>query len=148
VRCSARVLHDTRAAKGAQPALATDWQTFQKTVHPFLTKHCFECHTDKESGGVRLDQFKDEKALRERLPTVEKVLDTLGKRAMPPKKRTQLGEDERKPVLAWLEAYVERTEQESARSNRVRVRRLNRAEYNNTVRDSSPFSSLGKETAA
>jgi hypothetical protein len=124
-----------RGGHDAQAEPATDWQTFQKTVHPFLTRHCFECHTDKESGGVRLDQFKDEKALAERLPTVEKVLDVLGKRAMPPRKRTRPGEDELKPVLAWLEAYVERTEQDVARSNRVRVRRLNRAEYNNTVRD-------------
>jgi mono/diheme cytochrome c family protein len=137
VFCALLVSSSPRHSSGhdAQPVPATDWQTFQKTIHPFLTKHCFECHTDKESGGVRLDQFKDEKALAERLPTVDKILDVLGKRAMPPKKRTQPGEDELKPVLAWLEAYVERTEQEAARSDRVRVRRLNRAEYNSTVRD-------------
>src|SRR5262245_52304008 len=123
------------SGQGAQPAPATDWQAFQKTVQPFLTKHCFECHCDKESGGVRLDQFKDEKALAQRSPTVEKVLDVLGKRAMPPKKRNQPGADELKPVLAWLEAFVERAEQDAAHSDRVRVRRLNRVEYNNTVRD-------------
>jgi hypothetical protein len=84
---------------------------------------------------VRLDQFTDEKALAQRLPTIEKVLDVLDKRAMPPKKRTRPGEEELTPVLAWLEAYLERAEQVAARSDRVRVRRLNRAEYNNTVRD-------------
>src|SRR5262249_24165901 len=105
-----------------------------KTVQPFLAKYCFDCHTDKQRGGVRLDQF-DEKVLAQRSPTLEKVLDVLGKHAMPPRKRTQPGDDELRPVLAWLEAHVERTERETARADRVRIRRLNRAEYNNTVRD-------------
>jgi hypothetical protein len=119
-------------SSGQPAAPAADWPAFQKTVRPFLAKHCFECHADKESGDVRLDQFADEKALAQRLPTVEKVLDVLGRHAMPPNKRTQPGDGELKPVLAWLEAYVERSERQT---DRVRVRRLNRAEYNNTVRD-------------
>jgi hypothetical protein len=108
-----------------------EWQAFQKTVQPFLAKHCFECHTDKQRGDVRLDQF-DEQSLAKSSPTLEKVLDMLDKHAMPPKKRPQPTDDELKPVLAWLEAYVERTEQ---KADRVLIRRLNRAEYNNTVRD-------------
>src|SRR5262249_20487515 len=66
----------------------TEWQAFQKTVRPFLARHCFDCHTDKPRGDVRLDQF-DEKALAQRSPTLEKVLDVLSKRAMPPTKRPQ-----------------------------------------------------------
>jgi hypothetical protein len=120
---------------GQPTAPAADWQAFQKTVQPFLARHCFECHTDKQSGDVRLDQFADEKALAKRLPTVERVLDVLGRHAMPPRKRTRPTADELKPVLAWLEAYVERMERETPRPDRVRIRRLNRAEYNNTVRD-------------
>jgi hypothetical protein len=115
-------------------APTTDWQAFQKTVQPFLARHCFDCHTDRPRGDVRLDQF-DEKALAKRSPTLEKVLDVLSKRAMPPRKRAQPGDDELKPVLAWLEAHVERMDLEAARSDRVLIRRLNRAEYNNTVRD-------------
>src|SRR5262245_43435938 len=120
---------------GAEPTPpATDWQSFQKTVQPFFAKHCFDCHTDKPRGDVRLDQFTDEKALARSLPTLEKVLDVLDKHAMPPNKRTQPGADELKPVLAWLEGFVERTQRET-NSDRVLLRRLNRAEYNNTVRD-------------
>src|SRR5262249_47781859 len=121
-------------SSGQPPAPATDWQAFQKTVRPFLARHCFECHTDKQRGGVRLDQF-DEKALAQRSPALEKVLDVLGEHAMPPKTRPQPRDDELKPVLAWLEAYVERTERETASADRVLIRRLNRTEYNNTVRD-------------
>src|SRR5262249_47961672 len=112
----------------------TEWQAFQKTVQPFFARHCFDCHTDKQRGDVRLDRF-DEKALAKRSPTLDKVLDVLGNRRMPPKPRAPPSDDELKPVLAWLEAYVERTERETARADRVLIRRLNRAEYNNTVRD-------------
>jgi hypothetical protein len=121
-------------SSGQTTGPTTEWQTFQKTVQPFFAKHCFACHTDKHRGDVRLDRF-DEKALAKRSPTLEKVLDMLGKRAMPPKKLPQPCDDELKPVLAWLEAYVERNERETARADRVLLRRLNRAEYNNTVRD-------------
>jgi mono/diheme cytochrome c family protein len=119
---------------GQGTAPATDWQAFQKTVRPFLARHCFDCHTDKARGGVRLDQF-DEKAIAQGSPTLGKVLDVLGRHAMPPRKRPQPGAAELEPVLAWLEAYAERRERETARSERVLLRRLNRAEYNNTVRD-------------
>src|SRR5262245_20149918 len=69
----------------AQPAGAEEWQAFRQTVQPFLARHCYECHSDKPRGDVRLDKL-DEKALAQRSPTLEKVLDMLGKHAMPPKK--------------------------------------------------------------
>lgn len=116
----------------SQPA--SDWPTFQQTVLPFLAKHCFACHTDKQSGDVRLDQFQDEKSLAKGLAILDRVQVMLRKRAMPPKRRPQPSRDEVKPVLAWLEAFSERMEQE-ARLDRVTLRRLNRTEYNNTIRD-------------
>src|SRR5262249_25673582 len=114
---SARVLGfgDQRTAPAA------GWQGFQKTVRPFLARHCFQCHTEKPRGGVRLDRL-DEKALAQRSPTLEKVLDVLSKRTMPPRKRPRPRADELVPVLAWLEAHVERREREAARSGRVLLR--------------------------
>jgi hypothetical protein len=112
----------------------SDWTTFQKTVLPFFAKHCFECHTDKRSGDVRLDRITDDKDLVKSAALLERVQVMLRKQAMPPKKRPQPASDAVKPVLAWLETFGERTERE-ARLDRVTMRRLNRAEYNNTVRD-------------
>src|SRR5205823_8617183 len=60
----------------------------------------------------------------------------LRKHAMPPKKKPQPDDEETKPVLAWFEAFIDRMDRElPANPGRVIVRRLNRAEYNNTVRD-------------
>lgn len=112
----------------------SDWPAFRKAVLPFLAKHCFACHTDKKSGDVRLDQFRDGNSLAKGLETLGRMQAMLRKRAMPPKKRPQPDATEIKPVLAWLEAFAERAERET-RLDRVTMRRLNRAEYNNTVRD-------------
>src|SRR4051794_12022461 len=63
---------------------ASDWQGFQKSVQPFFAKHCFECHGQKASGEVRLDQFADEAALESGQGTLEKALAMLRQGAMPP----------------------------------------------------------------
>src|SRR6202023_2027830 len=56
--------------------------------------------------------------------------------AMPPRGRPQPAPSELQPVLAWLEAFLARMNRETAAlPTRGVVRRLNRAEYNNTVRD-------------
>jgi len=122
------------AGRGADTQ--ADWPAFQKTVQPFFAKHCLECHDKTESGDVRLDQFQGENSLVKGLATVEKAMRMLRKHAMPPKKRPQPSDDEIKPVLSWLETFIARMDRElPADPGRVVVRRLNRAEYNNTVRD-------------
>jgi mono/diheme cytochrome c family protein len=110
------------------------WKEYERTVHPFFAKHCFACHADKKRGGVRLDRFPDEKALAKGFPTLDKALDMLRAGAMPPKGRLQPAASELKPVLAWLEGFVARMDRQAATVRAV-IRRLNRAEYNNTVRD-------------
>jgi hypothetical protein len=122
------------AGQAPPPRAESDWPAFQKTVLPFLVRHCFECHAEKQSGDVRLDQFQDEQSLVKGAATLERVQVVLRKQLMPPRKRPQPGAEASKPVLAWLERFGERLERAS-RLDRVTVRRLNRAEYNNTIRD-------------
>ncbi len=117
------------------PVPTSEWKMFQKTVQPFLAKHCFACHAEKKRGGIRLDQFPDERALTKGMPIIEKMVDVLRTHAMPPKKRPQPRADESEPVLAWLDAFVARIDRQTAASSRTMLRRLNRVEYNNTVRD-------------
>ncbi len=118
------------------PASSAPWQAFQKTVQPFFAKHCLTCHAEKKRGDVRLDRFPDEAALAKGITTIEKTVDVLRTHAMPPKKRPQPRDDEVEPVLAWLDGYLARMDRQTpAVARGTRIRRLNRAEYNNTVRD-------------
>src|SRR5262245_29316304 len=128
------------ASRGVGPPASTapsaQWREYQRTVQPFFARHCFACHTDKKRGDVRLDLFQDEKALARGLLTLEKTIGMLRKHAMPPKGRPRPGDAEVKPVLAWLEAFLEHMDRQlPADQGRVVVRRLNQAEYNNTVRN-------------
>jgi hypothetical protein len=123
-------------ARGGEPSPdSVQWQAFRKTVQPFFAKHCYECHTEKKRGEVRLDQFQDERALAKGLPTLSKVGDVLRQHVMPPKKRPRPRDGEIEPVLAWLDAFVASMDRQSAASSPAVMRRLNRVEYNNTVRD-------------
>lgn len=129
----------SEAARGRPPSdnsPTADWREFQRTVEPFFARHCLECHADKKSGGVRLDQFPDEKALAKALPTIEKAVEVIQKHRMPPRKRPQPSDEETHRVLAWLDAFIDRVDRQLASEpGRGAIRRLNRTEYNNSVRD-------------
>jgi hypothetical protein len=123
-------------ASGAAGVAAGDWAGFQTSVKPFLARYCFDCHDDTAKGDVRLDQFTDAQSLAAGLETVQRAADMLQTHTMPPRKKTQPGRDECQAAVAWMEAFVARMDRQLPRDpGRVVVRRLNRAEYNNTVRD-------------
>jgi Protein of unknown function (DUF1592)/Protein of unknown function (DUF1588)/Protein of unknown function (DUF1587)/Protein of unknown function (DUF1585)/Protein of unknown function (DUF1595) len=64
------------------------------------------------------------------------VLEKLQTGEMPPKKKRQPTADEKKAFLGWLETALAKSACTTAPNpGRVTLRRLNRAEYNNTVRD-------------
>lgn len=106
-------------------------------VQPFLERHCKECHSgEKPKGDWRLDQltlnFAD-KAVRERW---QKVLEQLQTGEMPPKKKARPPESEVRTVTEWISGRVAaEVVAQRAAQGRVVLRRLNRTEYENTVRD-------------
>src|SRR5205085_2232759 len=91
-------------AYGQMPA--NDWADYQRLVQPFFAKYCLECHTDKKSGDVRLDGFRNESTLAKGVATLDRAAGMLRKKAMPPKKRPQPDAGEAVKVLAWLDAFV------------------------------------------
>jgi len=104
----------------------------------FLEKHCVECHDDTTTeGDFRADLLG--KNLRE--PTSYKdwsrVLARVQSGEMPPpKKRAGLPEAKILEALGALKtAFHEEALTRNGDAGRVRVRRLNRLEYENTVRD-------------
>jgi mono/diheme cytochrome c family protein len=113
------------------------WTEFEKNVQPFFAKHCTACHGAKGvEADAPLDQFPNEASLDKNMVLLEKVVDMLSSGQMPPKKRPQPTKEELEPVLAWLKSYTAAVDCNGPRNpGRVTIRRLNRAEYNNTIRD-------------
>ncbi len=124
----------------AWPALrakAADSTPDDALVRAFFAKHCYECHgQDAEDGRLRLDQLPPEFSSKQQTERWTMVLDKLQNGAMPPKKRPQPSQAERKQIQDSLRASLVAADLARQRSEgRVVLRRLNRAEYENTVRD-------------
>ena len=103
----------------------------------FLKEHCLDCHSGEQpKAGLSLEGFKDSESVVLGGETFEKVLRMITTGEMPPVTRAR-------PSVAEAEAFVEHVEAvwDYADRNRrpdpgrVTMRRLNRTEYRNTIRD-------------
>jgi len=110
---------------------------FERTLKPFLTEHCVECHgNETHKRDLNFEAMTSAAALIEHRERFEDVVQKLRDREMPPADEPQPPEHLRQAAAAWLEAELARIDRVTPRDpGRVTARRLNRAEYNNTVRD-------------
>lgn len=111
---------------------------FQKQVRPLLERYCVDCHNgDDDSGsGIDLDRFEDQAAAAKDGQTWIRVRDALEGRIMPPADMPQPSLEELDGIVAWIEKDFLAAEcGKQISSAPVVIRRLNRQEYNNTIRD-------------
>lgn len=111
---------------------------FESEVRPILAHHCFDCHgAEKQKGKLRLDTLsRDLVTDRRAAETWHDVRSVLQLGEMPPDDEPELPAEERRILLDWLKESIEQANQARKRdSGRVVVRRLNRVEYQNTMRD-------------
>ena len=110
---------------------------FADDVQPFLAKHCVACHGQQmQMAELRLDQFQSESDALRHPGVWDDVLrmTTLGK--MPPPGSIAPTQVELESLAEWIEGSRSSMERHRSRqARRVTARRLNRIEYNNTVRD-------------
>lgn len=107
--------------------------TVDRTATLFFEKHCQACHSgEKPKGGFRVvglsPDFGD-KANREKWLT---VLEQLRSGSMPPKEKPRPPTADVTALTEWI---IARADKAGATQGRVVLRRLNRAEYENTIRD-------------
>ena len=110
--------------------------SFVKDVQPLLAKYCSECHHgEKAKGGLAFDTFKDESTAVSRRQDWEKIARQLDSEMMPPVGKPEPSDDERALLIGWIESRVLKIDCSKVDPGRVTIRRLNKAEYNNTIRD-------------
>ncbi len=128
--------HQVFAEENARP-VASD-EVFRLVVQPFLRNFCVECHgnSEPEAGHSfeELDKASEVPASRKQWEKVIRILNIDG---MPPEDhQPRPSPEERKKVLRWLDAKLHYFDCDQVDdSGRVTIRRLNRNEYNNTIRD-------------
>lgn len=109
----------------------------REVLQPFLKSYCIKCHgPDKQKGDRRFDRLSAVENGTEDAELLQEILDQLNLTTMPPEDETQPAEAELKKVVALLTSSLAKAREE-ARDNvgKVVIRRLNRAEYRNTIRD-------------
>jgi hypothetical protein len=111
---------------------------FKDTALPFLEKHCLECHgRSKTKGDLNLTRHRDDSRVLEDVQLWRSVLQQVNTGEMPPKKApSQPTPEEITAFNKALENSIDKAEAKRPPDpGRVTARRLNRTEYDNTVRD-------------
>jgi hypothetical protein len=110
---------------------------FQKEIRPLLVKYCYECHGGgKKKGDIVLDTYDSAEAAAKDFKVWDSVLENLRSGAMPPDDyKEQPTADDREKLMKWVQSDVFATDPNNPDPGRVTIRRLNRVEYNNTIRD-------------
>lgn len=112
--------------------------SFSQEGLPFLKTYCFSCHAgDEPAAELALNAFSDDMSLIENRDVWDRILDMVSTGYMPP------SESEAQPLLEESDAFVAHIEAIFEHADRtakpdpgqITVRRLNRVEYKNTVRD-------------
>ena len=103
----------------------------------FFGEHCEQCHGGrKPKGGFAIAGLSSDFSDPDHHGRWLEVLDHLEAGSMPPEDEEQPGAAERETAMEWIRDRAARAEEERrAAEGRVVMRRLNRAEYANTVRD-------------
>ncbi len=108
-----------------------------RAVRPLLTRYCTDCHgPTKPKAGVNLAALLNESQADGSRKIWNKVKENVEGGLMPPEGRPQPSRAEIEAVTKWVEA--EQAKADCGRTvdpGRVTIRRLNRSEYNNTIRD-------------
>ncbi len=115
-----------------------DVTRFETKVLPVLAKNCFPCHgADVQTADVNFSVFHDGRNAAEKPDLWRKVRDKIRNHLMPPPPIPGLSAADADAVTGWIDSIAGAPETIFAAPNpgRVTARRLNRVEYNNTIRD-------------
>ncbi|MBI5758066.1 MAG: DUF1592 domain-containing protein [Planctomycetales bacterium] len=114
-----------------------DAKQFFERIKPLFAKHCQSCHRgDKPKGDFLVESLSHDFSDNVNRKRWVSVLEQVKSGAMPPKDKPRPPAEEVKVLTDWIGQRATAAEAaHSAAQGRVVLRRLNRAEYQNTVRD-------------
>jgi len=112
-------------------------EEFDQKVLPMVEKYCIDCHDAATAeGDFDLEAFLTPTAMLANRKPWEKVLKQLKADAMPPDGKKRPAVAQRESAITWLEQALTHVDtSKPVPPGRVTARRLNRTEYNHTIRD-------------
>src|SRR5579864_3599708 len=128
-----------QAISGQAPNPARAQETYQKTVLPVLIKNCFGCHNQElNTAGLNLEAYSDAGLAVKQTSVWTGVLRKVTSGEMPPAGLPAPSKAEISALTDWINNLLGKVSAPAVPQGdpgRVTARRLNREEYNNTVRD-------------
>jgi hypothetical protein len=120
----------------ASTAIAAD-PAFAPAGPAFFAKYCVNCHSgEKPKADLKLTQFTDNASLLKDRKTMARVVEVMKAGEMPPPNKPQPKGTEKDDFLKLTAAVYDHSDKTAKPDpGRVTMRRLNRNEYNNTIRD-------------
>jgi mono/diheme cytochrome c family protein len=117
--------------------LAAAPSSYERDVVPLFQKYCYDCHGDgMHKADLALDEFKNTADVLRGRKQFEAVLRQVTRHEMPPADGAFFpSEAERETIAQYIERELYRLDPAHPDPGRVTLRRLNRAEYNNAIRD-------------
>ena len=103
----------------------------------FFQKYCIDCHNEDDAmSGIRVDHVSEPGSFLEHRKSWKRVNEVLRFGAMPPENATQPTTKELLQTQSWVANQIASIDCDLIGDpGRVTIRRLNRLEYNNTIRD-------------
>jgi hypothetical protein len=109
--------------------------SFQTQIQPILTQYCYDCHGDgSHKGDIAFDELKTKESIVDHQLWL-KVIKNVRAGLMPPQKKPRPTDTEQKNLEDWIKYQAFGIDPKNLDPGRVTVRRLNRVEYRNTIRD-------------
>jgi len=130
----------TRAASAkpaatVKPAAGPD-AAFKTQIQPLFKKYCSSCHGAKtQKAELSIEKLDPDIVHGKDAETWQLLLDQLNLGKMPPKKKTQPTQTERRALVNWLTTSLKRAAEFKQKDVTVVMRRLTKQQYTNTLKD-------------
>ena len=125
------------AADDAEPLAPESADHYQTQIYPLLMETCGDCHhPEDDENPVRFLHAATRQEMTSERAIWHSVAEQLRNRTMPPADSTQPSDEDREKLASWIETTLTATACDSGPyAGQVVARRLNRQEYENTIRD-------------
>jgi mono/diheme cytochrome c family protein len=123
---------------GRESGRPAERAVFDGKIRPILVAHCSGCHSQdakKPKGDFRVERLSLDLADAAAVERWRTVLKRVQAGEMPPKSKPRPSEKEVQFLTGWINGRLAAADAARRAQGRVVLRRLNRIEYENTVRD-------------
>ena len=109
---------------------------YKSHIQPILETYCYECHgAEKQKGEMRLDVLHWDMINGADAEKWHSAMNVINLGEMPPKKKKQLKDEERRAVVEWMSKSLKKAAVTKQNDNRSVMRRLTKVQYTHSLNE-------------